>query len=157
MTYDQAYKMLYFESMIDPNPKIVTIIEGLIKDSQYGIPCLINRNPTISFGGIICMHCIGISTGYTLEMPLAVLDGLGADFDGDTLNIMYIINKEFLYAAENAFNPKNAAMISKNDGYFNNSYNHQRDTLINANGLVQLSRNKYTLKQLERIKELKGR
>ena len=71
------------------------------------------------------------------------------------VNILYIINKEFLQAAEYVFNPRNAMYISKNDGMFNNSYNHKRDTIINMNTLVYLSRDKYSKEQLEKIKAAK--
>ena len=46
--------------------------------------------------------------------------------------------------------------ISKNDGMFNNSYNHKRDTIINMNTLVQLSKDNYSKKQLEAIRKAKG-
>lgn len=75
---------------------------------------------------------------------------------GDTLNILLIINKEFQTAAENVFNPRNSMYISKNDGMFNNLYNHKRDTIINMNTLVQLSRSKYTPQQLASIKAAQG-
>ena len=42
--------------------------------------------------------------------------------------------------------------ISKNDGMFNNSSNHKRDTIINMNTLVQLSRSKYSPDQIAAIK-----
>lgn len=71
---------------------------------------------------------------------------------GDTLNILLIINKDFQLAAENVFNPRNAMYISKNDGMFNNSYNHKRDTIINMNTLVQLSRSRYTSEQIAKIR-----
>lgn len=70
---------------------------------------------------------------------------------GDTLNILLIINKEFQTAAEYVFNPRNSMYISKNDGMFNNSYNHKRDTIINMNTFVQLSRDSYSPEQLEAI------
>ena len=70
------------------------------------------------------------------------------------VNILLIINKEFQEAAEYVFNPRNSMYISKNDGMFNNSYNHKRDTIINMNTMVQLSRGRYTQAQLERIKAL---
>ena len=75
---------------------------------------------------------------------------------GDTLNILLIINKDFQTAAENVFNPRNSMYISKNDGMFNNSYNHKRDTIINMNTLVQLSRSKYTPQQLASIRAAQG-
>lgn len=72
------------------------------------------------------------------------------------VNILLIINKEFQTAAENVFNPRNSMYISKNDGMFNNSYNHKRDTIINMNTLVQLSRSRYTPQQLASIKAAQG-
>lgn len=85
MNYNEAYKLLN-ESMHEENPLIRQIIEGIIKSNRNGrgIPVLINRNPTISLGGIIAMYCTGISTGYTMLVPLEILEGLAADFDGDT-------------------------------------------------------------------------
>ena len=46
--------------------------------------------------------------------------------------------------------------ISKNDGMFNNSYNHKRDTIINMNTFVQLSRSNYSEQQLADIKRAVG-
>ena len=53
-------------------------------------------------------------------------------------------------------NPRNAMYISKNDGMFNNDVNHARDTLINANSLLYLSRDKYSEEQLDKIKKAKN-
>ena len=69
------------------------------------------------------------------------------------VNILLIINKDFQTAAENVFNPRNAMYISKNDGMFNNSYNHKRDTIINMNTLAHLSRQYYTPEQIELIRQ----
>ena len=73
----------------------------------------------------------------------------------DFVNILAIINKDFQVAAENVFNPRNAMYISKNDGMFNNAYNHKRDTIINMNKLAYLSRSNYSSAQLEKIKAAK--
>ena len=129
------------------------IIEGIIKSYDRGIPILINRNPTISYGGIIQMYVVKICTGYTMAIPLEVLEGLAADFDGDTLNILLLINKEFQTAAEYVFNPRNSMYISKNDGMFNSSYNHKRDTIINMNTFVRLGRDAYSQDQLKAIEK----
>ena len=58
----------------------------LIKD-QNGLPFIINRNPTIQYGSILRVKCVGINLNYTMSISLLVLKGLAADFDGDTLNI----------------------------------------------------------------------
>lgn len=127
----------------------------MIKSHPRGLPVLINRNPTIGYGSIIQMFVIGINNTYTMSIPLQCLNGLKADFDGDTLNILYIINKELFEHSFRVFNPRNCMYISKNDGLFNNDANHSKDTLINANTVIQLSRDKYSPEQLEKIKKCK--
>ena len=69
---------------------------------------------------------------------------------------MLIINKDFLNAAHRVFNPAQAMVISKNDGYFNNDYNMQRDTVINSSTMMHLSREYYTQDQLDMIAKLKA-
>ena len=45
--------------------------------------------------------------------------------------------------------------ISRNDGNINSSVLVQRDTLINANTLIHLGRNKYSPEQMARILAVK--
>lgn len=73
-----------------------------------------------------------------------------------TLNILLIINEDFLKAAYRVFNPAQAMLISKNDGYFNNDYNMQRDTVINSSTMMYLSREYYTQEQLDKIAAIKA-
>lgn len=101
------------------------------------------------------MFVVKITYSYTLGVPLNILPGLAADFDGDVLNIMYINNKQFFEACYKVFNPRNAMMISRNDGKFNSDVNWTKDTLINANGMLYLSRKYYTPEQLQRIEMAK--
>ena len=70
---------------------------------------------------------------------------------GDVLNIFYIINQAFFERAFAIFNPRNAMYISRNDGKFNNSMNHCRDTIINSNTLINLSRKYYSEEQIQKI------
>lgn len=49
------------------------------------------------------------------------------------------------------FNPRNSIYISKNDGRFNNAANHQRDTIINTQTLLRLSRKNYSQDNLNKI------
>lgn len=90
-----------------------------------------------------------------MQLPLQILPLLAADFDGDVLNLLYIINRDFLQRAIEIFNPRNAFYISRNDGLFNNLVNHQKDTLINANTFVELGRGVYSKEDLDNISRLK--
>lgn len=68
---------------------------------------------------------------------------------------MYIINKSFFEAAYRVLNPRNAMYISRNDGKLNSAVLHNKDTLINANSLIQLARPNYSQQQLEMIRVAK--
>ena len=151
--YSDAYK-IWYKAQITHSQIVEDIIKGIIDSYPNGIPILLNRNPTISYGGIMLMHVVGINMNYTTSVPLRILKPLAADFDGDTQNIMYHLNKDFIEAAERVMNPRNAMQISRNDGMFNDNVNHAKDVLINCNSMIQLSRDKYSAKQLEMIKKL---
>lgn len=68
---------------------------------------------------------------------------------------MLIINDQFYERARDVFNPRNVMFISRNDGKFNNQVNHQRDTIINSNTMVRLSRKYYSADDMTKIKEIK--
>ena len=82
LSSQDAYNRWY-AAKINTDPLIVRIIESMIKKhkSGKGIPIIINRNPTINYGSILQMYCVGITYSYTMELPLGVLVSLGADFD----------------------------------------------------------------------------
>ena len=153
-SYADAYKYWY-KAQLQYNEIVASIIENLIKDSDGGLPIIINRNPTISYGGILFMRCIGIGkeNDYTMQIPLQVLQLLGADFDGDSLNIMYLYNKDFIRAAEEILSPR-YMFISRNDGTFNNLMNHQRDIIINLNAMKSLCT--YTEEEIAQIRLLQS-
>ena len=71
---------------------------------------------------------------------------------GDTLNILWLINKNFTNSVMAIFNPRNNFMISKNDGQLNAEVIHKRDVLINANTMINLSRPHYTKAQINAIR-----
>lgn len=139
---------IWYRAMLIPDDRIKGIIRSIIqsyrKSGLPGIPAIINRNPTIGYGSILQMFIVDFTDTYTMGIPLQPLPLLGADFDGDVLNILLIINKVFFEAAYQIYNPRNAFYISMNDGYFNLNVCPQRDTLINSNTLVGLGRNNYT-------------
>ena len=76
---------------------------------------------------------------------------------GDCLNILFIPNKSFWKYAMSCLNPRNAMMISKNDGRFNNEVNVYKDILITANGIINLARDNYTQEDLDQIYALKAK
>ena len=61
--------------------RVTEILNALIKNScnGQGIPVIINRNPSINYGSILQMYCIGYSDTLTMSVPLQVLKPL-ADY-----------------------------------------------------------------------------
>lgn len=156
LSYTEAYKR-WFKSQIIQDNFIVSIINNIIKSRPRGISFIINRNPSISYGSLLHMYCVGINLNdFTMSVPLQILPSLNADFDGDCMNIMYIINKEFERRAEICLNPRNAMMISRNDGKFNSMVNHFKDTYVCLNAMVFQSRDAYTADEIEHIRHLQS-
>lgn len=156
ITYAEAYKTWLYGTIQDkPNPNLVSIIESIINNNKEGLPILINRNPTINYGSILQMFCIGINYDYVMSLSYGILNGLAADFDGDCLNILYIINKEFFEMANLTLNPRNSMYLSKNDGYLSSSVLPMKDTLVNANTMINLCRDNYSPEQLAKIERIR--
>ena len=151
-SYAEAYKKWYRAQITGYDQVIYNIMDGLIKDSD-GLPVIINRNPTINYGGMLSCKVIGINLNYTMSISLLVLKKLAADFDGDTLNILYMYNKDFIRLADNVLNPRNM-FISRNDGRCDDDMIHSRDMIINANSLKSLY--SYNEEQIRKIKRLKA-
>lgn len=153
---------IWYKATIEPNKRINMIVQSIIDDYKNkglpGVPVIINRNPTIAYGGILQMFCVGFTNSYTMAVPLQCLKFLAADFDGDVLNILLPINQTFTRLAWEKFNPRNCMYIDRNNGQFNVDACMSRDTLINANGLSRLGRDTYSNEEQNnwnRLMELK--
>lgn len=152
-SYAEAYKKWYKAQITGNDVICYDIINGLIKDSDGGLPLWINRNPTIAYGGILFVRCIGINMDFTMSISLLILKALAADFDGDALNILYLFNQDIIRLSNEIISPRQM-FISRNDGRCNADFIHSRDTIINANGLKSL--HKYTQEQIEKIQMLQN-
>ena len=164
LSYADAYNKWYYAS-IKKDKIVFDIINNIIYNAlpdHKGLPVLINRNPTISYGSILAMHVVGCSDvgdkfEYIMQVPLQILPLLEADFDGDVLNCLYVINRAFWIRANEIFNPRNVFYISRNDGLFNNDVNHKKDTLVNATQLVELGQANYSQDDLNNIARIKAK
>ena len=71
----------------------------------------------------------------------------------DTLNILFLLNQEFVTIAEEILSPVQM-YISHNDGMCNADLIHSRDTIINANTMKNLY--EYTEEEIANIKALQS-
>lgn len=150
----EAYN-IWFKGLSKQSDMIKDIINSIIHSNPEGLQVIINRNPTINFGSILSMYCIGINDNFTMAISNQILRLIAGDYDGDVLNILLVINDAFGKACNNIFNPRNNMYISHNDGLFNMSAGVQRDTIINANTLMNLGR-KYISNNDNRIANIKN-
>jgi len=131
ITENDAYEQ-WFKARIKYSPKIYEVMNYILKKRKPKI--LINRNPTINYGSLLCVKVKSVkneySEDYTMSLPLQILPVLNADFDGDILNIVSLKIKKLEKAYNKVFNPKFNMYISRNDGLFNNDFNLYKDQLI---------------------------
>ena len=83
----------WYHANLKKDKTIIAIIESIIHNStpeHYGIPVIINRNPSLGLGSLLQMYCVGISDPtdkfeYVMQLPLQILPLLNADFDNCTI------------------------------------------------------------------------
>lgn len=151
ITYAQAYKLWYYATL-QVDQRVLDIINNLIKAGKVRV--LINRNPTIFYQSIVYKRVVECTLDFVMGMDVYTLDGLTADFDGDTLNIKMLYNKRFADECEKIYSPRNAFCISRDDGRMNSSVNIFKDTVINLNGLINLSKEFYSSDNKQKIAAL---
>ena len=86
VSYSDAYDRWYHANL-KKDKTIIAIIESIIHNStpeHYGIPVIINRNPSLGLGSLLQMYCVGISDPtdkfeYVMQLPLQILPLLNAD------------------------------------------------------------------------------
>jgi len=91
---ETLYPKLFRENQVDGEPDIKAI-NKILKDEEYLV--LFNRQPTIGAKSIIAMHPVFSELEqeqFVIQANPIVYDGLAADVDGDSLNIIALYSKE---------------------------------------------------------------
>lgn len=113
--------------------KVYEIMQLIVENDKSKV--FINRNPTLNFYSMLLMNIRQIKhdgSDYTLSVPLSILAGLNADFDGDILNILGITDSAFAYILRK-FNPIERMIISRTDGTINEYFTITKGQLIDVN------------------------
>lgn len=74
-------QLIWYKASIKIDDKVWNIIQGIIDNTEEGIPVLINRNPTIAYGSILQCYVTKINKTHTLGIPLQILKITGGDYD----------------------------------------------------------------------------
>lgn len=110
--------------------QVYNVMEYILEKEHPKI--LINRNPTLNYYSMLLMDIRKVKkdpTDYCLSVPLSILPGLNADFDGDILNIIAIINPEVMKMFRK-FNPIERMIISRDSGLLNELFALEKGQLI---------------------------
>ena len=126
----EAYN-IYSYGMTHFDEEIYQIMEYIIE--KYEPAFIVNRNPTIKYGSIICMRIRKVHRKYnnfTMTLGTTVLTALNADFDGDTLNIKSIKTTKMRDEYEATYSYKYNFCMSVLDGLFNPECDLLKDSSI---------------------------
>jgi hypothetical protein len=80
------------------HPLLDQLFQELISQSPFGgIPCIFQRNPSLARGSAQLLYIKKVKTDpriNTFSLSVKILVGFNADFDGDELNLMMILDHE---------------------------------------------------------------
>lgn len=122
---------LWHNAMINYNNTFYQAMMHIVKNFD---PCIIlNRNPTINYGSLICVNIIDISPDlecYTMKLSIQTLVEFNADFDGDIMNLTSLKAKDIKKEFRKIYDPTWNMYISRTDGLYNANYGLLKDQLI---------------------------
>jgi DNA-directed RNA polymerase beta' subunit len=129
--YREALKRWYY-GKVRASTDLFTIIDSIVNDGCYA---LLNRNPTINVGSILRMKITRVKRDIgdlSTSIPNNILSMMGADYDGDTLNIMPLF-EPWLIEKTRPLDPRNLTMSRNMVGEINPELLPQRDALVGLN------------------------
>lgn len=112
--------------------KVYDIMQYIIEDERNETRVLINRNPTLNYYSMLLMKIRQVKpdgNDYCLSVPLGILAGLNADFDGDILNIIGIMDRALVHMFSK-FEPVTRMIISRDSGLLNDYFSITKGQLI---------------------------
>lgn len=110
------------------NEEMYKYMNELRDKTVGGLGIILNRNPTINIGSELYLKIYNIKPNYedlTLGLSNNILPALGADYDGDVLNIVVVYPKR-LKEIFTKLSPWNL-IVNRNDGTFNSDFGLEKD------------------------------
>ena len=116
---------------------IYDIMNSFLIEAEGGVKCLLNRNPTIALGSIMCVKIGRIKRDIadsTMSISNNVLSYLAADFDGDTLNLFILLDPDHKQHFE-SLNPQRL-VISADTGMLSKEIILDKDYILGLCSLL---------------------
>lgn len=127
---------IHFKAMIEYNHEVYLIMKKMVRESDC--IALLNRNPTIAIGSMLCVRIVDIKedfTDLTLSLHNCILTMLAADFDGDVLNLISLKDRETKEFFKSVLSPE-ALIIDTNTGDIKEELLLERDQVLGINSLL---------------------
>lgn len=128
ITLSKAYYIWKKASNFDE--KVYDIMMFIVEKCDTRV--LINRNPTLNYYSMLLMKVRKVKKDggdYALSVPLSILPGLNADFDGDILNLIGMVDSSLIYMFRK-FDPIRRMIISRDSGLLNDYFSITKGQLI---------------------------
>jgi len=137
LNYNEALQR-FNQATLKFDEYIYSIMNELIEKTEGGLQILLNRNPSINYGSILTLRIRAVKKCYddfTLSLSNLLLHFLSGDYDGDTLNLVPLMDNSMKEIFK-IFNPNNL-IISKNDMKFNPEAGLNADQVLGIFSLVK--------------------
>lgn len=103
-----------------------------------GLPALINRNPSIAYGSILAVRIVEVKRDprdYTMSIHNNVLKLMGADYDGDVLALIPLLDEDFAEAFR-IYDPR-LMLISRDGPRVNRAMSLDKDHVLGLSVLTE--------------------
>lgn len=130
ITEAEAYD-IWFNGVCNFDEELYQLMTYINK--KYKCKHIVGRNPTINYGSLLIFNVRNIKRNYndySLSLPLFILKGYNADFDGDQLNELAAKTKKVKDTFSRVFDPYTNFAISLLDGKFNTDVDLLKDSSI---------------------------
>lgn len=112
------------------DPFVYDIMKHINEEDEPRL--LINRNPTLNYQSMVMVKIRKIkpsASEYCLTVPLSLLPGMNADFDGDILNIIGLLDPAFIHMFRK-YDPIDRMIIDRSTGKLNESVMLDKNQMI---------------------------
>ena len=109
------------------------IMQHMVREDKDLMYVIINRNPSINYGSFLVMKVANVKPNIndkTLVIPTPILVSMGADFDGDQLNVFRIIGMDLSKRMAKCLNPRYNLYIDRINGRINKAAMPQKDEVV---------------------------
>lgn len=123
--------------------RIWLLMNYIITNSSHKVKVTIQRSPSLVQESMRMLKIKAITADYydlSLQLPVAILDGLNADFDGDQLSLILVYDKR-LIASWTFFQSPRHHFISRYDGRYSGYCKFIKDTIVILSEIWEMGKN----------------